>query len=128
MTAYKVALSGVAGLLAAGSAWAEPTALAGEALRKLVSGRTIILDTPVGALPISYRGNGTLAGKAPIVQAITGPSQDQGRWWIADDRVCQQWSSWLDGKRYCYQMRLEGLTVHWRRDDGRKGTARLASH
>jgi hypothetical protein len=102
--------------------------MTGDALRKLVAGRTIALSSPIGEVPITYRTDGSLVGKAPLVQAaLSGPNRDQGRWWIADNRVCQQWSAWLDGKRHCYAMRLVGETVHWRRDDGRTGTARLVS-
>jgi hypothetical protein len=107
-------------------ALAEPGGLAGEALRRTIAGRTIVLDTPVGGIPIVYRTNGTLAGNANMVQALgTGPRADSGRWWIIDDRVCQQWNAWLEGRRHCYAMRLEGTVVHWRRDDGRTGTARI---
>jgi hypothetical protein len=52
-------------------------------------------------------------------------SSDTGKWWVADDHLCQQWSSWMDGKTYCYKLTLRGTTVEWIRDDGHTGTARI---
>ncbi|MDX2158859.1 MAG: hypothetical protein SFW09_20340 [Hyphomicrobiaceae bacterium] len=112
----------------AGSASAEPGAAGGEALKKMIAGRTIVLDTPIGGVPITYRADGSLAGKASSVQAIAIRKSDHGRWWIADSKLCQQWAVWLDGKRHCYAMRIDGRLVHWRRDDGRTGTARIVSN
>ncbi len=106
---------------------AEPTGLSGDALRKTISGRTILLDTPVGGLPISYQPNGTLSGKASGMQNLAGLKNDRGRWWIAANKVCQKWETWLDGREYCYQMRFEGKLVHWKRSDGRTGTAKVVS-
>lgn len=38
--------------------------LAGETLRSTVAGKTVFLATPVGSLPINYRSNGTMTGRA----------------------------------------------------------------
>lgn len=112
---------------AVGTANAEPSGLSGDALRKTISGRTIVLDTPVGGLPILYQPNGTLSGKASQMQNLAGLKNDRGRWWIASNKVCQKWETWLDAREYCYQMRFEGPLVHWKRSDGRTGTAKVVS-
>ena len=46
----------------AGGTLAEPSKLAGEALRQAVSGRTVLIATAIGALPIRYKSNGTMTG------------------------------------------------------------------
>ncbi len=127
---YGWALACVALAGAAGSVVSEEAALSGDDLRRTVAGRTIVLDTPVGGIPIVYQSNGALTGTAKGMPAhlMQGPSQDRGRWWIASGAVCQQWSAWLEGRKHCYQMRIRGKLVHWRREDGRTGTARIVSN
>lgn len=117
-------------LLTLAPALAGPATLSGDELRRMVAGRTIVLDTPVGGLPIVYRPDGSLSGKLNVMAAgvMSGPREDKGRWWIAANEICQQWNAWLDGRRHCYSMRVEGKVVHWRRGDGRTGTARLLAH
>jgi hypothetical protein len=99
-------------------ALAEPSKLTGEALRQVVSGRTVLLDTPIGSFPIRYRRDGTMTGQAPGFVASLGIEKDRGQWWVADDCLCQRWYRWLDAKRYCFKLQRVGATVHWLRDDG----------
>jgi hypothetical protein len=73
------------------SAPAEPSKLTGEALRQAVSGKTVLIATPIGSLPIRYNSNGTMTGRAPAFVASLGTKRDRGQWWIADDRLCQRW-------------------------------------
>ena len=112
-----------------GAALAQSTGMSGDALRQTISGRTIVLSTPVGGLPITYQPDGTLSGQANGLQVLAGagPKQDTGRWWINANQVCQQWKVWLDSRKYCYEMRIDGQKVHWRRNDGRSGVAAIAS-
>jgi len=104
----------------------EAGRLAGETLRAAVAGKTVYLATPVGALPISYRPNGTMKGRSGTLAVYVGAETDHGIWWIARDQLCQRWQTWLEGKAYCYAMRREGDTVHWSRNDGRTGTATIS--
>jgi len=108
-----------------GSARAEPSKLTGEALREAVSGRTVLISTAIGALPIRYKSNGTMIGQAPALVASLGTERDRGRWWIVDDRLCQRWYRWLAAKRYCFKLQHVSGTVHWQRDDGLSGTATI---
>jgi len=110
--------------LAAG-ALAEPSKPTGEALRQVVSGRTVLLDTPIGPFPIRYRRDGTMTAQAPGFVASLGTEKDRGQWWVADGRLCQRWHRWLDAKQYCFKLHRVGAAVHWLRDDGLSGTATI---
>ncbi len=109
-------------------ALAQGANLNGDALRQALAGKTVLLHTPVGSIPISYQSNGTMSGRAKSMQMYVGSEQDSGTWWIKADQVCQKWSKWLDGKSHCFTLRLDGRVVHWRSTDGRTGTATIASN
>lgn len=100
--------------------------LSGDALRHALTGKTVVLHTPVGGIPIDYRDNGTMVGRAKDMSMLVGSERDTGRWWVKSDQVCQKWDVWLDGRAYCFTLRFEGRTVHWRRNDGQVGTAKLS--
>jgi hypothetical protein len=107
---------------------AEPAQLAGDELRQAVSGRTVYLNISGFELPINYAANGRMSGKMSTVAASFSRgdgAQDRGKWWVANDQLCQQWTSWMDGKAYCYRLTRDGATVRWVRNDGRSGTARI---
>jgi len=109
------------------SASAEPSKLTGEALRQAVSGKTVLIATPIGSLPIRYNSNGTMTGRAPAFVASLGTKRDRGQWWIADDRLCQRWYRWLAAEQHCFKLQHAGPIVYWLRDDGLSGTATIAS-
>jgi hypothetical protein len=98
-------------------------ALAGDNLRDTVAGKTMVVDTPVGALPIRYQSNGTMSGNSKAIAQITGTAKDSGTWWVARNKLCQRWDNWLDGKQHCLTIRKEGTVMHWNSTDGRSGTA-----
>ena len=121
-----VGASGLA--LVATASLAAPTQLAGDALRQAVSGKTVYLNISGFELPINYAANGRMSGKMSTVAASFSRgdgAQDRGKWWVANDQLCQQWTSWMDGKAYCYRLTRDGATVRWVRNDGRSGTARI---
>jgi len=106
----------------------EPTKLAGDALRQAISGRTVYLNISGFELPISYAPNGRMTGKMGTVAASFSRgdgASDSGKWWVADDQLCQKWTSWMNSKQYCYKLTRQGSTVHWVRNDGHSGTARI---
>jgi len=96
------------------------------ALRKAVAGKTVHLATPVGGLPINYRTDGTMSGKAGPLASYVGSERDRGRWWIVADKLCQRWNTWLSAKSYCFRLRQQGEIVHWTRNDGLSGVATIA--
>jgi hypothetical protein len=115
-------------VLPATASLAEPTELAGDELRQAISGKTVYLNISGFELPIRYAANGRMSGKMSTVAASFSRgdgAQDRGKWWVANDQLCQQWTSWMEGKAYCYRLTRQGSSVHWVRNDGRSGTARL---
>lgn len=108
---------------------AEPQ-LARADLQGFVAGKTFILETRMGSMPISYRGNGTMHGRAgsqPLA-AFAGQAQDHGVWWVAGGQICQRWAKWLEGRSHCFTFRIDGRVVHWRSSEGHEGTAVIASN
>jgi hypothetical protein len=117
----------VAGL---GEAAAETksSSLGGDQLRQAVSGKTVYLNISGFELPIRYAPGGTMSGSMSVVAAALARgdgASDHGKWWIANDQLCQRWTSWMDGKSYCYKLTETGKSVRWVRNDGRSGTARI---
>ena len=108
------------------SAWAAEPELEGESLRKAIAGKTVSLSTPMGGLPISYRPDGTMQGRAGVLADYAGAAQDSGRWWIVADQLCQRWNTWLSGTSYCFKLRQQGSNIHWTRSDGLSGVATVA--
>lgn len=107
---------------------AEPVTLAGDELRQAISGKTVYLNISGFELPIRYTANGRMSGKMGTVAASFSRgdgAQDRGKWWVTGDQLCQQWTSWMNAKSYCYKLTRNGSTVHWARNDGRSGTARI---
>jgi hypothetical protein len=112
----------------ADAAEVKQVALTGDTLRKSVSGKTVVLRISGFDLPIRYAANGTMTGKMSMMaSSLSGDgATDSGKWWIADDQLCQRWTSWMDAKTYCYRLSAAGAAVRWVRSDGRSGTARIA--
>jgi len=107
---------------------AEPVQLAGDELRSAVSGKTIYLNVSGFELPIRYNANGRMSGKMGTVAASFSRgagASDSGKWWVDNDQLCQKWTSWMDGKSYCYKLTQNGASVQWVRNDGHSGTARI---
>jgi hypothetical protein len=114
--------------LPASGALAEDAALAGDALKKAISGKTVFLKISGFELPIKYAANGRMSGKMSTVAASLSRgdgSSDSGKWWVENDQLCQKWTAWMDGKTYCYKLTQQGKSVRWQRNDGKSGTARI---
>ena len=108
-------------VLSAVPAVAEQVTLAGDELRQAVTGKTVYLKVSGFDLPIRYGANGHMSGRINAVAASFSRgdgTSDTGKWWVDNDQLCQKWSSWLESKAYCF--------VHWVRDDGLSGTARIS--
>jgi hypothetical protein len=124
----------VAALVALGSASAfaeEGVLLTGKRLQEAVSGKTVYIQTPIGAeIPIRYNPNGQMTGVSSTqLAALAGEevNADKGRWWVRRAELCQQWNKWSEGHTHCYKLRTSGKTVYWTRNDGKSGTARIGS-
>jgi hypothetical protein len=109
-------------------ATAQPISLAGDELRQALSGKTVYLNVSGFELPIRYSSNGRMSGTIGAVTASFGRgdgASDRGKWWVANDQLCQKWTSWMDGQSYCYRLTRDGNIVQWISNDGRSGTARI---
>ncbi|MEZ5818199.1 MAG: hypothetical protein R3D44_14050, partial [Hyphomicrobiaceae bacterium] len=62
-----------------GGAWAETASPTGNTLHKLVAGRTIVLETGMGGIPIVYQADGGMKGSASGLPAsmLEGPREDR---------------------------------------------------
>jgi len=87
--AFVLAITTGAGLAFANGV--DDKQLQGEALHNAVAGKTVYLATPLGALPIRFRIDGTMLGRAGDLAYYTGSAQDKGRWWVAAEKLCQRW-------------------------------------
>ncbi len=101
--------------------------LDGRAVEAAFAGKTLRLETPIGAIPISFKTDGTMVGRTQDLANWLGRGFDQGTWWIASDQLCQKWRMWLDGKSYCFTLRQSGSRVHWTRNDGLTGELTVVS-
>jgi hypothetical protein len=112
----------LAGPLAA----AEPTRLAGDAIKQTVAGSLLELDTPLGTtVAIRFNENGLMAGDAKELATLLGAAIDRGRWWVANDQLCYKWFKWFDAEARCLMLRQADKRLFWQRDDGESGTATL---
>lgn len=110
------------------AAHAEAVPFADDALKHVIAGKTVRLDTPFGvAIPITYQANGLMSGKAGLLEYFLGAETDRGRWWIAEGKLCQKWFKWLDAQPSCMRLKFDGHRVFWVRDDGLSGTATIAA-
>lgn len=102
--------------------------LAGEDLKRTISGKEVYLATPFGGeFPLNYRADGVVdgSGKAIGLGKFMQPT-DSGRWWVEGEKLCQKWKSWYDGKPFCFTVQNAGENrISWVRDDGLKGVARI---
>ncbi len=106
---------------------AETIVLSGEALRQLATNQTVLLQSPYGTLPVSFRADGTLSGQAKgSLATYLGSPSDNGRWSVKGDRICQKFFRWFAGETHCLRVRQNGARLHWQRDDGLTGTATIA--
>ncbi|MEJ1159186.1 hypothetical protein [Prosthecomicrobium sp. N25] len=115
-------------LLPALAAPAAADTLEGREIDQTVRGRRIYLAVPLGGeFPLTYRPDGRVdgSGEAVGLGRVMRP-KDSGRWWVDGRRLCQRWTTWYDGKVFCFTLRKTAPTqLAWTRDDGLSGTARI---
>lgn len=100
---------------------------ADEAVLTLVSGQTVLLDTPVGTqIPIAFAEDGTMKGETKSLGWYLGAVRDEGKWWVNRGRLCQRWKVWFDRELQCLTLRPQGAVIHWSTEQGKQGTARIA--
>lgn len=118
------------GLLAATAGIAAAREFTADDIRSRISGKRIYLAAPLGGeFPLFYRQDGRVdgTGEALGIGRWVRPT-DSGRWWISGNRLCQQWQSWYDGKRMCFQLIDLGQNrLRWNQDNGDTGVARIGN-
>lgn len=118
------------GLLAATAGIAAAREFTADDIRSRISGNRIYLAAPLGGeFPLFYRQDGRVdgTGEALGIGRWVRPT-DSGRWWISGNRLCQQWQSWYDGKRMCFQLIDLGQNrLRWNQDNGDTGVARIGN-
>jgi len=102
--------------------------LSGSLIAEMVKGKRIYIEAPFGGeIPLYYRSDGYVdgSGEAIGLGRYLAPT-DSGRWWIEENRLCQQWTKWYDGRVFCFTLQaLANDQLYWHRDDGEEGFARL---
>jgi hypothetical protein len=105
-------------------------ALAEDEIRRDIIGRTIYLATPLGGeLPLNYHTSGMVdgSGQAIGLGKFFKP-EDEGKWWIDANRLCQKFHTWYDGAPMCFELETAGPgKVKWTRDNGQTGVARIGN-
>jgi hypothetical protein len=102
--------------------------LSGAEIERLIAGKRVYLATPYGLeFPLVYRNDGSVVGDASGFRLATLITpRETGHWWIENDRLCQQWPTWYDGRTFCFVIARTGSdSLAWTRDDGLQGTARI---
>jgi hypothetical protein len=118
----------IASLCTTVPAVAEPALLRGEALRSIVPGAHIQLDTPLKTVvPIRFSPDGLMTGEANGLGTYLGADRDRGRWRIAGDQLCLKWFRWFDAEERCLNLRREDQRIYWDESGGENGTATLVT-
>jgi len=93
-----------------------------------VRGKRIYIVVPLGGeIPLYYRDDGYVdgSGEAVGLGRFLAPT-DSGKWWVEENRLCQQWTKWYEGRVFCFTLQaLAANRLIWYRDDGEEGTARI---
>lgn len=114
-------------LWAAGNLSAAGPVLTSTTINEIVAGSTVHIDTPLGiTLPMTFEADGTVRGSAgKVLSFYMEAESDHGRWWVADNKLCQKWRKWFESKPNCLSLQREGAKYAWVRDDGKTGTASI---
>lgn len=128
----RTAVAAVIGVVVAIAAPLELAAreFTADDIRSRIAGKRIFLAAPLGGeFPLFYRADGRVdgTGEALGLGRFIRPT-DSGRWWISGNRLCQQWQTWYDGMRMCFQLQYLGNSrLRWTQDNGDTGVARIGN-
>ena len=83
---------------------------------------TVSFQTPLGvALPVRFHGDRSLSGNSGKIARHLGAEKDRGRWWVADQHLCQKWNVWFDAATNCVRVFRSGSRITWKAPDGKTG-------
>ena len=98
------------------STFSDAAALSGAAIKRAVSGATLLCKTVYGdPCTIVLLRNGHMQGRA----GFANEEQDVGKWWIEGDYWCRQWSEWSYGEAARFRVIMNGDRIQWFNADGR---------
>jgi hypothetical protein len=104
--------------------------MSADEIKQMVTDRRIYLQVPLGGeFPLYYRANGQVdgSGTARGVGLLTRVN-DTGRWWVNGNQLCQQWTTYERGRRFCFTLqRVSDERLKWVRNDGLAGEARIGN-
>ncbi|MEM1039512.1 MAG: hypothetical protein AAGI12_08575 [Pseudomonadota bacterium] len=104
---------------------AEAKTLSGNDIKQKISGKKVLLQTRWGNFPLRYRTNARVTGDGSALGlAKFFAPKETGRWWVANNRLCQKFPTWYKGQTSCFSLRSTGPNrLSWVRQDGASGTA-----
>lgn len=89
---------------------ANPLWLNNAQLTRALTGARLLTKTVYGQpLTIDLLPDGRMVGHA----GFANEEQDEGRWWVADDRFYRQWHSWSYGEVMSFYTVVEQDQVRW---------------
>lgn len=109
---------------------AKPTfaSLDGVDIPTLIIGKKVVLNTSYGEMPLRYNSDKTVIGDGSNTGLVRFfAPKEQGTWWVSENKLCQSWPTWYEGKAYCFTIEKTGAnSIIWTRDDGYTGTATIS--
>ena len=105
------------------------TELDGDKIKETISGRKVVLSTMGFDFPLFYAANGQVTGDGTEVGlAKYFTPKETGRWWVENNKLCQQFPTWYKGRTWCFDLKkVDDKRLTWIRDDGFRGKARISS-
>lgn len=101
--------------------------LSGEEIKSAIGGKQVMLKTTWGGFPLRYATSGRVTGDGTALGlARFFAPKETGKWWVAGNKLCQQFPTWYNGKQFCFTLsRQNSSGLIWVRDDGYSGTAKI---
>jgi hypothetical protein len=129
LKASRVCAAAAAVVVAVASFPAQSNAsqLSGSEIRQAIGGKKVLLQTRWGGFPLTYAKSGKVTGDGTALGlARFFAPKETGSWWLAGNRLCQQFPTWYKGQQFCFTLsRTNETTLRWVRDDGYSGTAKI---
>jgi hypothetical protein len=101
--------------------------LSGADIKSAIAGKQVMLRTFWGGFPLRYATSGAVTGDGTALGlAKYFAPKETGKWWVAGDKLCQQFPTWYKGQQFCFTLAKQNeTTLKWVRDDGYSGTAKI---